>query len=342
MAQDTSKDDTAAVDIDRGETYRQAAASSPRVLSWSRTTIADPVEWQDEARLKLTELCGFGLFGGPPAILDQTDLLPEEGYCRRDVSLRVRHGHDVVLRLVWRSGREKTTGPAVVCLQGGDLGTGVSWGMGIKPADAEAIAQGAEFARQAADHGYLAVCVAPLGCAATVAAEHSEDSLAKALLLGRSPAGEYASDVASTLNWILHGESRFQIDPDRVAVAGWGTGGFAALVAMALDPRLGMCVLVNALERLRSKAVQDTVDLAVAVPGLLRWLDVDDILCLCAPRRVLAAATPDCDGERRAEMTAVLQAGGRFYDHMDAPNGLDRTLHDWTPGDAMQAVWRRV
>jgi hypothetical protein len=327
------------VELDRGETYRQAAASSPRVLSWSRTSIADPVTWQDAARLKLTELCGYGRFGGPPAILHQTDLEPVVGYCHREVCLRVRHGHDIVLRLVWRDGREKAMGPAVICLQGGDLGVGVSWGEGPGVPETAAIAQGADFACQAADHGYLAVCVAPLGCAAAASTESGEESLAKALLLGRSPAGEYASDVASTLNWMLDGESRFQIDPNRVAVAGWGTGGFAAIVAMALDPRFSRGILVNSLERLRSRAVQDTIDLSVAVPGMLRWLDVDDVLCLCAPRSVLAAATRDCDAERRAEMTAVLQTGGRFYDRLEAPDRLDRNLHDWTPGDAMPVVW---
>lgn len=327
------------VELDRGETYRQAAASSPRMLSWSRTGIADPVTWQDEARLKLTELCGYGRFGGPPAILHQTDLDPVGGYCHREVCLRVRHGHDIVLRLVWRDGREKAMGPAVVCLQGGDFGVGVSWGEGSGAAETAAIAQGADFACQAADHGYLAVCVAPLGCAAAAFAEPGEESLANALLLGRSPAGEYASDVASTLNWMLDGESHFQIDPDRVSVAGWGTGGFVALVAMALDPRLGSGVLVNSLERLRSRAMQDTVDLSIAVPGILRWLDVDDVLCLCAPRSVLAAATRDYDAGRRAEMTAVLQIGGRFYDRIEAPDSLDRILHDWTPEDAMQAAW---
>ena len=326
-------------DVDRSETYRQAAASSPRVLSWSRTSIADPVAWQEEARLKLTELCGYGRFGGPPAVLHQTDLPPSDGYCHREVSLRVRHGHDIVLRLVWRDGREKVAGPAVICLQGGDLNAGVSWGEAAGAAEKAAIAQGADFARQAADHGYVAVCVAPLGCAAIASADPDEESLAKALLLGRSPAGEYASDVASTLNWMLDGDSRFQIDPARITVAGWGTGGFAALVAMALDPRVGVGILVNSLERLRSRAVQNMVDLSVAVPGMLRWLDVDDLLCLCAPRRVLAAATRDCDAGRRAEMTAVLQSGGRFYERVEARNALDRTLHDWTSGDAMPAVW---
>ncbi len=332
-------DSSPTVDIDRSETYRQAAASSPRVLSWSRTSIADPAAWQDEARLKLTELCGYGRFGGPPAILHQTDLPPLGGYNHREVSLRVRHGHDIVLRLVWRDGREEASGPAVICLQGGDLDVGVSWGEGAGVAETIAIRQGADFACQAADHGYLAVCVAPLGCAAVAAADPDEESLAKALLLGRSPAGEYASDVASTLNWMLDGDSRFPIDPARITVAGWGTGGFAALVAMALDPRVGVGVLVNSLERLRSRAVQDTVDLSVAVPGMLRWMDVEDLLCLCAPRRVLAAVTIDCDAERRTEMTAVLQSGGRFYDRIDAPDALDRALHEWTPGDAMPAVW---
>lgn len=341
MNESQSTGGSTTVDVNRGETYRQAAASSPRVLSWSRTSIADPTAWQDEARLKLTELCGYGRFGGPPAILYQTDLEPVGGYFHREVSLRVRHGHDILLRLVWRDGREKAMGPAIICLQGGDLDVGVSWGDGTGLAEKVAIAQGADFACQAADHGYLAVCVAPLGCAAVASSDSDEESLAKALLLGRSPAGEYASDVASTLNWMLDGESRFQIDPDRVVVAGWGSGGFAALVSTALDPRVGNCVLVNSLERLRSRAVQDTVDLAVAVPGMLRWLDVEDVLCLCAPRPVLAAATGDCDAERRAEMTAVLQMGGRFYDRIGAPDGLDRTLHEWSPGDAMQAVWGR-
>lgn len=328
-------DSSRTVDVDRSETYRQAAVSSPRVLSWSRTSIADPAAWQEEARLKLTELCGYGRFGGPPAILHQTDLPPVGGYCHREVSLRVRHGHDIVLRLVWRAGRENGSGPAVICLQGGNLDVGVSWGDGTGIAETIAIRQGADFACQAADHGYLAVCVAPLGCAA----DPDEESLAKALLLGRSPAGEYASDVASTLNWMLDGDSRFEIDAERITVAGWGTGGFAALVAMALDPRVGVGVLVNSLERLRSRAVQDTVDLSLAVPGMLRWLDVEDILCLCAPRRVLAAATLDCGAGRRAEMAAVMQAGGRFYERVAAPDALDRTLHEWTPGDAMPVVW---
>lgn len=38
-------------------------------------------------------------------------------------------------------------------------------------------------------------------------------------------------------------------------------------------------------------------------------------------------------------MTAVLQTGGRFYDRLEAPDRLDRNLHDWTPGDAMPVVW---
>ena len=65
------------------------------------------------------------------------------------------------------------------------------------------------------------------------------------------------------------------------------------------------------------------------MPGLLRWMDIDDILLLCAPRPVLA-----CPGLAPCseEVDGLFEGAGLFYGLFEAESRL-------RIADAVRGIW---
>ena len=322
--------------LDPYETLSHAAAKAPRALSWTRAGIAEPDKWQEAARIKLAEVSGYGRFGGPPQMLRREDRGVADGLRHESLYVRARHAYDVPVRLVYREGAAAPLSP-VICLQGGGIGMHASWAQAEDAAEREAVAAGYDFARQAADRGYLAVCIELMGAGERRprGSDPQPDAVlggiaTHGMLLGHSLLGHYASDISMVMNWLAGLEVGIAVDPDRTGVIGHDLGAAAALLAAALDTRLAAVAMVDPPARFRDAVKRRAVTPEMTMPGLLRWMDIDDILLLCAPRPVLAC--PGRAASSPANAAELLDGAGLFYGLFEARAGL-------AASDTVAALW---
>jgi hypothetical protein len=310
--------------LDPYDTLSHAAARAPRAMSWTRAGIADPLEWQEQARIKLAEISGYGRFGGPPQMLERRNLGVVDGRRHESLYVRARHAYDVPVRLVYRDG----PGPRrpVICLQGGGIGMQASWGEADGAPEAAAVAAGFDFACQAADGGYVAVCVELMGAGARrpKAGDAGMDVSLRGIathgmLLGHSLLGQHASDISMVVNWLVGKEVGLPVEPEGISVVGHDLGAAAGLLAGALDTRLAAVAMVDPPARFRDAVKRRAVTPEMTMPGLLRWMDFDDILLLCAPRPVLACPGPAATPAAAADL---LDGARLFYGLLEAGDAL--------------------
>ena len=313
------------------ERHRAVGPGAELALDWERAGINDPHIWQQRVRAKLIELSGYGRFGGPPGINRLCDLPDRDGFKHRSLYLKVRDGLDLPIRMIWDPSIEADKSvPAMICLQGTNAGMHLSWGEARMPADPIKVFNDADFARQAARRGYLAICLEQ-----TCFGERREqllspmsptpciDAANHALLFGRSLVGERASDVTSTVNWLTEGETGLPVDPNRIYVMGSSAGGTTALFAGALDPRIAGvlatgCIgfMYDTLLARHDSEGQNTV------PGILRWFELDAVVALCAPRPFVTVSG-DCDHIWPFDgAEAVVEAARPVYERLDSANRL--------------------
>ena len=273
--------------------HQMGGVGAELALDWHRAKVADTHEWQRKARAKLVELTGYGRFGGGPGVNYERNLTNRDGLKHRSLYLKVRNGLDLPIRMIWDD--EIQTGepvPVFICLQGTNSGMHLSWGEYRMPADPIKIYNGADFARQIARLGYLAICLeqscfgerqekllspkSPTPCI---------DAANHALLFGRSLLGERVSDVSSVVNWLLEGSVGLSIDTKRIYVMGSSAGGTTALFSGALDTRISGILAAGCIGFFRDTAlVRRDNEGQNVVPGILRWFELDSVVSLCAPR----------------------------------------------------------
>ncbi len=274
---------------------------APLALSWRRAGIEDPLAWQDAARERLASLLGVEGDRPAPEAHHAGDHDLPGGLRRRHLYLRTAPARDVPVDLVWRPGAPEPA-PVMICLQGTNSGAHLSWGEARMPADPIKVATGGDYAVQAAERGYLAVCVEQ-----SCFGERRERSLIAAgddpcvtaanhaLLLGRSLLGERVEDVASVIDWLAGGDFPADAGPrpdvGRIHAMGNSSGGTTAVFAAALDRRIAAVLAGGCVGPLRETlARRRDVSGQAVVPGILRWMEYDDVLALIAPRPVLVVS----------------------------------------------------
>ncbi len=299
----------------------------PLRLSWSNAGILDPVQWQSKARTKLAELTGYDMERPIPEAGHRQDFAPSNGLVRCKLYLRVRDGCDIPVTIVTPENR---TGPlpVMICLQGTNAGAHLSWGEALMPADPLQIAEGKDYACQAVAHGYAAVCIEQ-SCfgerreraLARVSADPCIDAANHALLLGRTLLGERANDVSSVIDWISTLPAEF--DLSRVHAMGNSSGGTTAVFAAALDTRVGAVLAGGCVGFLRKTiAVRNDSAGQNVVPGILNWLEYDDVIALIAPRP-LAAISGDTDHIwPYAGVAKVVASARRVYEAVGAADAI--------------------
>jgi acetyl esterase/lipase len=313
----------------------------------------DFADWQSRARAKLADLMGYPASRPAPAATKPEDHALAGGLRRRRVYLRLWHGGHAPLDLVWRSGDGRPLVP-IICLQGTNSGSHLSWGEARLPPDPVKIAAGGDYARQAAEQGFAAFCLeqscfgerrerhmAPRSASATI------DAANHALLLGRTLLGERAGDVSSVVDWIVAGDAArvmgVPLDPLRVAVMGSSAGGAVALYAAALDTRLSACLasgcvgfVADTIARRRDDSGQNVI------PGFLRWFETDDVAALCAPRPLVMVSGTRDHIFPAAGMERVASSARSAYEKAGAPAALVTRApdgpHGFYPGVAWPAL----
>lgn len=267
--------------------------AAPLALSWQRAGIADARAWQAAARAKLAEIAGYARDRPVPESRFETDVPTEAGFSRRKVYLRVREGSDVPVTVVRAEGASAPL-PVMICLQGTNSGAHLSWGEARMPADPLDVANGKDYARQAAARGYAAVCIeqACFGerrerALARVSSDPCIDAANHALLLGRTLLGERTSDVSSVIDWLVSDLDAF--DVARVHVMGNSSGGTTAVFAAALDDRIGAVLAGGCVGFIRDNPGRNNDPAGQnVIPAILNWFEYDDVVALVAPRPFVA------------------------------------------------------
>lgn len=308
--------------------HARAFDAIPLRLSWSRAGIADPHAWQLQAREKLRALTGYPVSRAAPVARNRTDHPLPGGLKRRRVYLRLWNGADAPVDAVWREGDGLR--PVMICLQGTNSGSHLSWGEVRMPPDPVKIAGGGDYARQAASRGYVAICleqscfgeraerhIAPRSASATI------DTANHAFLLGRSLLGERATDVSSLVDWLAaDGAARdldLAVDTTRIFIMGSSAGGSVALHAAALDTRIAGVLASGCVGFVRDTIARRRDDSAQnVVPGLLSWLEMDDIVGLAAPRPLLAISGTKDHIFPFAGAAAVIESARGIYKALNA------------------------
>ncbi len=312
------------------ESHAAACARAPLALAWRRAGIADPAAWQEAARAKLAELTGYACPAAPPAVRHERERPLAGGFLRRTLYLRVAEERDVPVNLVWQGDLDEAPRPVMICLQGTNAGAHLSWGEARMPADPLKLLRDADIALQAARRGYLAVCVEQ-----TCFGERRERSLPRrsptpcvdaahhALLLGQCLLGERASDVSAVVDWLLAGEHGLCLDVGRIHVMGSSAGGTTALFAAALDERIGAVLAASCIGFVRDTiARRGDREGQNVVPGMLRWLELDDVVALCAPRPFLTISGTRDHIWPYAGAAAVVESAREVYAAMNAAEAI--------------------
>lgn len=291
--------------------------------------------WQRAAREKLVEISGFMAERPvPTAVVHREHLLPGGGR-RRAVYLRVRAGLDIPVNILHPAASAAGPVPVMICLQGTNSGAHLSWGEVRFPADIEKAERTHDIARQAASRGYLAVVIEQ-----SCFGERSElkirprsaapcvDATMHAILLGRSLLGERCSDVSSVIDWLVAERSALGLDPSRIHVMGHSAGGSSALFAAAMDDRISAVLASGCVGFVRDTIARRRDDQGQnVIPGFLRWMELDDVLGLVAPRALLCVSGTGDPIWPAHGAEAVVRGAAAVYRELGAERRLRLAIH---------------
>ncbi|ELK54409.1 hypothetical protein D320_10159 [Haloferax sp. BAB-2207] len=262
--------------------------------------------WQASFRGELRDVLGF------PAMRDRAvegidprrrersgGAVQHRSYERQTWSVRTERGFRVPFYLLVPDSVDPPY-PVVVALHGHtehgkDLAAGVADG---EAARRHITDDRRDIARQAVRRGFAVVApdMRAFGELAPDAADESNASNAvsactywqqRAQLVGRSLVGERVWDVCRLVDFVADAPD---LDADRLAVCGHSGGGTVALLAAALDERLGAVVACASVCPFEDSIVPIDHCLCNYVPGLRRLGEVWDIAGLVAPRPLRVVA----------------------------------------------------
>ena len=299
-------------------------------LSRQRNRNGDVLVWQREARAKLVELSGYENRQCKPELLAEFPAKPGTDMDRRHFYLRVRDGSDVPVNILWPRNAAGPF-PAMICLQGTNSGAHLSWGEARMPADPEKIASGSDFGRQAVANGFVAICVeqAAFGERRETALKRRSldpciDAANHALLLGRTLLGQRVSDISSVIDWLAVNADDLSIDISRLSVMGSSSGGMSAVFAAALDNRISSVLANGCVGYIRDTiARRGDASGQNVIPGILNWMEIDDVLGLIAPRPVLVVSGDSDHIWPYVGAAAIVDRACAVYQAFDAESQID-------------------
>ena len=307
--------------------------AAPLALSWARTG-GEVRQWQAAARAKLADLTGWRRPEAAPRVIHHAPAPTRDGYRRARAYLRAWPGGDLPVDLVWRDGIARPA-PVMICLQGTNSGAHLSWGEARMPPDPVKVAGGLDIARQAAARGYVAACVEQ-SCFGERreraleprSADPCIDASNHGLLLGRTLIGDRAADVAAVIDW-LETATDLDLDLGRIHAMGNSSGGITALYAAALDERIAGVIAGGCVGPIRETiAARRDPSGQNVIPGMLNWLETEDVVALCAPRPVLAISGDRDHIFPAAGAAKVVYAARAVYEALGAGDCLRAVAAD--------------
>lgn len=322
--------------------------AAPLRLSWQNAGDKDAALWQKTARAKLAELSGYSMTEEIAEARHERSHEMANNLIRKSCYLRIGAARDIPVHMIYSPDLPGPL-PVMICLQGTNSGIHLSWGDVRLPMDVERIARGSENALQAAARGYLAVAVEQ-SCfgerrerhLAKTSSDPCIDAANHALLLGRTLLGERASDVSAVITWLAGAAHGLSLDLARLHIMGNSSGGSTALYTSALDARVRAALVGGSVGYMRDTIGrrQDSSGQNV-VPGVLNWLEMDDIIALSAPRPMLIFAGKEDHIWPYAGAAAVAESARSVYRALAAPDNLQTAAaeggHSYHPNAAWPA-----
>jgi len=184
--------------------------------------------------------------------------------------------------------------PVVICLQGHSTGMHISLGRKKFERDEKETGKDRDFALQTVKEGYAALVMEQRGFGERVS-KHSIDRdpyyrtachnpTMVAFLLGRTMIGERVWDVSRAIDALSEFE---EIDMDRIACMGNSGGGTATYYAACFDERIKIAMPACSVCNFKQSIGIMHHCSCNYIPKMAKYLDMGDIACLIAPRKLV-------------------------------------------------------
>ncbi len=333
-----------------GEYFLGRFQDTPGELAFGERGSLDFGAWKEEFGARLREC--LGSFPEPCELEPEVIESVEEGsYVREKVLFNSEPDMAVVAYvLVPKDIKAGERRPAILACHG--HGHGKDDVCGIDHGEQRRVSTIADlnydYARQFAERGY--VVIAPdwrgFGERKLGGERGGKDScdllFMKGMLLGQNLLTLNIWDAMCSLTYL---ESRPEVDPERIGIAGLSYGGTMALFTAALDERVRCAVVSGYLSSFRSFALGLGNFCGAQIPiGLLKYGDISDVGCLIAPTPLLIESGTQDTGfpiEASREAAAAVRRG---YEAAGAPERYDVDefvgSHRWSGAKAYDWVER--
>ena len=294
-------------------------------LSFESRGSAAIAEWQTVARSKLRMLLGVTEQAHTPAVRKIREDARDK-VIRETLVLTAADGQELPAFLLRPAVNGKRRA-AVLVIPGHSRGIVNTAGI----IDDYHHANGLALAR--AGYVVLTVEVRGFGYLARMGAAPESVDLAShvawAAMTGATAIGITVDDARSGLSYL---ESRSDVDPARLGVVGFSSGGKAAIYLAAIDDRVRAAVVSGCVSGHAANFRYSKHDSYEAVPGLASFLALSDCIGLFAPRPMLVHwGERDTDTQARcaafnASSLPEFEAAQRIYDVAGAAQSLEKHI----------------
>lgn len=219
-------------------------------------------------------------------------------YLREKVEYAVEDGERITAYvLIPKNSQGKA--PAVFChhQHAGNFALGKSEVVGLAGDPDQA------YAAELAERGYVAFAPDAIafeernGADGDPRVEYYE--LATRLVKGRTLMAKVLHDVSVGIDYL---RERPEVDGSRIGFIGHSYGGRMALWAPAFDKRIKASVSHCGCVNYRNSLTREAgIQMEFCIPGIMEVADVEDVVCLIAPRAVLISATDQDKWSRGAQ-----------------------------------------
>ena len=147
-------------------------------------------------------------------------------------------------------------------------------------------------------------------------------NMLRGMLLNRYPLTGNIWDIMRCIDYL---QTRSEVDPERIGMMGLSGGGTMTTFTSALEPRIKAADIMGYVNSWKAFGIDRANFCGMQIlPGILRWLDVDDIAGLIAPRPLLLeiGMFDNCfylqDYMRAYEHLQLIYGAAGVPDHLEA------------------------
>ena len=255
-------------------------------------------KWKAEVKAKFLELIGMDSIkaNACPLNVQIEEDVKIDNYRRIRFLFDSENGCTVPCYLIVpETGKKKY--PLAITLQGHSTGFHNSIGIPKYERDENYLPRGA-FGLQAVENGFVSLCIEQRGMGEQRPVQNSRNGAAgcnysalNAFQMGRTLVGERIWDVSKALDAVA--ETFDFVDMDKVLITGNSGGGTTSYYAACFDERIKLSAPSCAFCSYKTSIMRVPHCACNYIPGIYDQLEMQDLACLIAPRRLLVIAGQD-------------------------------------------------